>query len=118
MSFRISTVLKNVLPSNIAFQQELFGPVFCITEACNNKEAIELANQSEYGLSASIFSKNLEQAEKICQNELEFGMCSINKMVASNPQLPFGGIKSSGFGRELAEFGLKEFANIKTILIN
>jgi succinate-semialdehyde dehydrogenase/glutarate-semialdehyde dehydrogenase len=112
------TVLKNVLPSNIAFQQELFGPVFCITEACNNKEAVELANQSEYGLSASIFSKNLEQAEKICQNELEFGMCSINKMVASNPQLPFGGIKSSGFGRELAEFGLKEFANIKTILIN
>ncbi len=112
------TVLKNVLPSNIAFKQELFGPVFCITEALNNKESIELANQSEYGLSASIFSRNLEQAEKICKDDLEFGMCSVNKMVASNPQLPFGGIKSSGFGRELAEFGLKEFANIKTILIN
>ena len=58
------------------------------------------------------------RSEKICKDDLEFGMCSVNKMVASNPQLPFGGIKSSGFGRELAEFGLKEFANIKTILIN
>ena len=111
------TVLKNVLPSNIAFQQELFGSVFCITKARNNKDAVELANQSEYGLSASIFSKNLEQAEKICQDDLEFGMCSINEMAASNPQLPFGGIKSSGFGRELAGFGLKEFSNIKTIIL-
>jgi succinate-semialdehyde dehydrogenase/glutarate-semialdehyde dehydrogenase len=111
------TVLKNVLPSNIAFQQELFGPVFCITEAYDNKNAIDLANKSEYGLSASLFSNNLEKSELICREDLEFGMCSINRIVASDSCLPFGGIKSSGFGRELAEFGLKEFANIKTIVL-
>ena len=78
---------------------------------------MRLANNSEYGLSASIFTQNLELAEDICRNKLEFGMCSINKMVASDPRLPFGGIKSSGFGRELAEAGIKEFSNIKTICL-
>ncbi len=111
------TVLKNVQPSNVAFKEELFGPVFSITEAANNKQAIVLANQSDYGLAASIFTKDLKEAEQICKNELEVGMCAINKTPSSNPELPFGGIKSSGFGRELAEFGLKEFSNIKTIVI-
>ena len=111
------TVLKNVLPANIAFKEELFGPVFCITEAHTNKEAVELANNSEYGLSASLFSNNVKKAEQICKEQLDFGMCSINQLVSSDSRLPFGGIKSSGFGRELAEFGLKEFSNIKTICL-
>ncbi|MFQ3307542.1 MAG: succinate-semialdehyde dehydrogenase/glutarate-semialdehyde dehydrogenase [Candidatus Midichloriaceae bacterium] len=110
-------ILNNVDCNNTAFKEELFGPVVCITSAQDEKEAIKYANMSEYGLSAVVFTSNITKGEYICANELNFGMCNLNSMVASDPRLPFGGIKSSGFGRELGEMGLTEFANIKTINI-
>ena len=79
--------------------------------------AIQLANQSEYGLGAAIFTKNIELARKIARDQLHSGACFINEMVRSDPRLPFGGIGISGYGRELSEYGIKEFVNIKTVWV-
>lgn len=111
------TVLADVDRNNPAFTEEVFGPVIAITPADSENEAIELANQSEYGLGAAVFTQDLEKGYNIAKNHIEAGTCNVNKAVASDPRLPFGGIKQSGFGRELAEEGLKEFANIKTVCI-
>lgn len=111
------TVLADVDPNNPAFTEEVFGPVIAITPADNEEQAIQLANQSEYGLGAAVFTQDLEKGYKIAKNRIEAGTCNVNKAVASDPRLPFGGIKQSGFGRELAEEGLREFANIKTVCI-
>ena len=112
------TILNNVDKNNIAFKEELFGPIFCITSVKNEKDAIKYANMSEYGLSAVVFTQNIKKGENICLNQLNFGTCNLNKMVSSDPKLPFGGVKNSGYGRELSAAGLKEFANLKTININ
>ena len=112
------TVLSEVLPGMVAFDEEIFGPVFSITRAKNEKEAIELANLSEYGLGASIFTQNIKKAEEIAKLKLDVGMCYINDFVKSDPRLPFGGVKNSGFGRELSINGILEFANVKTIVNN
>ena len=112
------TVLAGVKPGMVAFDEELFGPVAAIVEAENEQDAIRLANQSQFGLGAAVFTKDLAKAERIAREELEAGSCFGNALVRSDPRLPFGGVKDSGYGRELAGFGLREFTNVKTIWID
>ena len=100
------------------FDEEVFGPVFSITKAKDEIEAIELANNSPFGLGASLFSKDIEKAKMIAKNKLDVGMCYINDFVKSDPELPFGGVKDSGHGRELSINGFLEFVNVKTIVVN
>lgn len=111
------TLLDDVNSGMPAFDTELFGPVIAVTSCKNIEEAIELANQSSYGLGAAIFTRNTELAEEIATSRLEAGVCFINAFVASDPRLPFGGIKNSGIGRELSREGILEFVNTKTIAI-
>ncbi|HEY8279969.1 MAG TPA: NAD-dependent succinate-semialdehyde dehydrogenase [Bdellovibrionota bacterium] len=112
------TVLTGVRPGMTAFDEELFGPVAALIEAKDEAEALELANRTSFGLGAAVFTKDLEKAERIARFELEAGSCFGNALVRSDPRLPFGGIKASGFGRELGAFGLREFTNIKTVYID
>ena len=112
------TVLSEVTPGMVAFDDEIFGPVFSIIRAKSEEEAIHLANFSSYGLGASIFTKNIKKAEEIAKLKLDVGMCYINEFVKSDPRLPFGGVKNSGFGRELSMNGILEFVNVKTIVKN
>jgi succinate-semialdehyde dehydrogenase/glutarate-semialdehyde dehydrogenase len=116
-SFYPPTLLTNVEPGMSAFDDELFGPVAVIISAKDQAHAIELANKTNYGLGAAIFTADLDKGEKIAINELEAGSCFVNDFVKSDPRLPFGGIKESGYGRELSEFGILEFINIKSVVI-
>lgn len=100
-----------------AFDEELFGPVVSIISAKNTEEAIELANDSEFGLGGAIFTKDEEKGNELARNEMQAGSVFVNQGVKSDPRLPFGGIKQSGYGRELGLHGLQEFVNIKTISI-
>jgi succinate-semialdehyde dehydrogenase/glutarate-semialdehyde dehydrogenase len=111
------TVLADVKPGMPAFDEELFGPVSAIVPAKDEKEAIRLANQSAYGLGAAVFTRDLARGERIAAEQLEAGSCFVNALVISDPRLPFGGIKESGYGRELAVFGILEFVNIKTVYV-
>lgn len=111
------TVLADVKPGMPAFDEELFGPVASIITANNEAEAIELANNSHYGLGAAVFTSDLKRGEEIAATQLQAGSCFVNAQVRSDPRLPFGGIKESGYGRELSHYGIKEFVNIKTVLI-
>ncbi len=108
------TVLKNVKPKMSIAQKEVFGPVAPILIADNEQEAIRLANDTEYGLGGSIWTLDLDKAEKF-SNLIQSGLVSVNNVVASDPRVPFGGVKNSGFGRELSRYGMLEFVNIKTI---
>ncbi|MBX2903219.1 MAG: NAD-dependent succinate-semialdehyde dehydrogenase [Chitinophagales bacterium] len=110
------TILTQVKPGNTAFEEEIFGPVFSIVKAENEQHAVTLANQSKYGLGASIWTSDLAQAEALIP-QIESGNVFVNDIVKSDVRLPFGGIKQSGYGRELSEYGLKEFVNIKTVFI-
>ena len=110
------TLLDNVQPGMPAFDQELFGPVAAITEAANTDEAVRLANQSRFGLGAAVFTRDLRIGESVARR-LQAGVCFINDFVKSDPRMPFGGIKKSGYGRELSHFGIREFTNIKSIVI-
>lgn len=111
------TVLTNVQPGQPAYDEELFGPVAAIIAAKDEAEAIRIANDTAYGLGAAIFTQDLEKAEHLATHELHAGSCFVNSFVKSDPRLPFGGIKESGYGRELSMYGIKEFVNIKTIYI-
>ncbi|WP_440651854.1 aldehyde dehydrogenase family protein [Cysteiniphilum sp. 19S12-1] len=111
------TVLTDVTPSMLAFQEEMFGPVIAISYSGSDEEAIELANNSQYGLGSAIFTKDIEYAKEVAEKRIEAGMCFINQCVASHPALPFGGVKQSGYGRECSLEALRELANIKTVLI-
>lgn len=116
-AFHPVVLLDNVRPGMPAFDDELFGPVSSIITADNEKEAISLANQSVYGLGSAIFTKNIENGERIARNEISSGAAFVNDFVKSDPRLPFGGIRNSGYGNELSRYGILEFVNIKTILI-
>lgn len=116
-AFYPMTILGNVKPGMPAFDEELFGPVFSIIIADDDTHAIELANQSQYGLGSAIFTSDDLKAKKIAEKEIQSGVCFINDFVKSDPRLPFGGIKESGLGREMAHLGLTEFANIKTVVV-
>jgi succinate-semialdehyde dehydrogenase/glutarate-semialdehyde dehydrogenase len=110
------TIIGNIPKTARAFSEELFGPVISFYTFTEINEAIDLANATSYGLGASIWSKDIMQAKQIANN-IESGMIYINQIVKSDARFPFGGIKKSGNGRELGEFGLREFCNVKTIWV-
>ncbi|MEH6763148.1 MAG: NAD-dependent succinate-semialdehyde dehydrogenase [Aequorivita antarctica] len=111
------TILTNVTKSMAVFNEETFGPALSVTTFKTVEEAIELSNSSKFGLGVSLFTKNIEEAEKLAL-QFDEGAVFINELVKSDPRLPFGGIKQSGYGRELSEHGIREFVNRKTIFIN
>jgi succinate-semialdehyde dehydrogenase / glutarate-semialdehyde dehydrogenase len=112
-----ATVLSGVKPGMPAFDEEVFGPVAVVIKAADERDALMLAGSTPYGLGASVFTRDLEKAERIALADLDAGGCFVNSLVKSDPRLPFGGIKASGYGRELGEAGLLEFVNMKTIYI-
>lgn len=110
------TLIDFVDSNNIAFQEETFGPLATITRAKNEMDAIEIANNHRYGLASSIWTKDREKAFKLAR-KIEAGNVFVNSLVRSDSRIPFGGIKKSGYGRELSEIGIKEFMNMKSIII-
>ncbi len=111
------TVLTGVTPGMAVFDEETFGPVAAIITVKDDDEAIELANATNYGLGSAIFTSDAWRADSAI-TRLEFGNCFVNAMVKSDARLPFGGVKDSGFGRELGRYGIKEFVNVKTIWVD
>lgn len=111
------TVLSNVQPGMPAYDEELFGPVAAIITAKDDKEALRIANDTIYGLGGGIISADRKRAELLARNELHAGNCFVNEYVHSDPNLPFGGVKDSGYGRELGTYGILEFVNIKTVFV-
>jgi len=116
-AFYPPSVLTDVKKGMPAFDEELFGPVAAIIEVDNEEEAIQVANDSSFGLGAAVFTKDTTRGETIAAERLEAGCCFVNDFVKSDPRLPFGGIKESGYGRELGNYGIKEFVNIKSVYI-
>jgi len=112
------TLLTGVKKGMPAFDDEIFGPVGAIISFNSDDEAISLANDSGFGLGGGLFTKDIAKAEKIAREKFNSGACFINDFTKSDPKLPFGGIKDSGYGRELSHFGIKEFMNAKTICIS
>lgn len=108
------TVLRHVKPGMAAFDEETFGPVAAVIRARDDEEAIELGNRSRFGLGASLWTADLDRGQRLAA-QVEAGCVFINATVMSDPRLPFGGIKASGYGRELAAFGIREFMNIKSV---
>jgi acyl-CoA reductase-like NAD-dependent aldehyde dehydrogenase len=113
-AFYRPTVIKNVNPNMRVSKEETFGPVAPITIVEDEVEAINVANNSEFGLGGSIWTRDLVKAQKLSM-EIECGIVTVNNMVASDPRVPFGGIKHSGFGRELSRYGMLEFVNVKSV---
>jgi len=116
-AFYPPTVLTNVRKNTPAYDEELFGPVASIIGVSGEDEAIQVANDTMFGLGAAIFTQDLKRAEDIATYQLQAGCCFVNDSVKSDPRLPFGGVKQSGYGRELSSFGIHEFVNIKTVYI-
>lgn len=114
--FFAPAVVYNPKPDMKVLTEEVFGPIAPVIIVKNEEEAIKAANATEYGLGASIWSRNIERAEKLAA-KIEAGFVVINDMVKSDPRLPFGGVKKSGVGRELSHYGLKEFVNVKTVVV-
>jgi succinate-semialdehyde dehydrogenase/glutarate-semialdehyde dehydrogenase len=109
------TVLSNVIQGMPAYDEEIFGPVASLIKVKNEKDAIKAANDTSFGLGAVVFTADNDRGERIAEKELIAGSCFVNDSVRSDPRLPFGGVKESGYGRELSLFGIREFVNIKTI---
>jgi succinate-semialdehyde dehydrogenase / glutarate-semialdehyde dehydrogenase len=116
-AFYPPTLLADVRPGMPAFDEELFGPVVSVVRVTDVEEAIALANTSEFGLGGAIFTRDHELAMDIATKRLESGCCAVNDFVKSDPRLPFGGIKKSGYGRELSHNGIREFVNLKTVTL-
>jgi len=116
-AFYPPSVLSGVTPGMPAFDEELFGPVAAVIAARDEKDAIRLANSSVFGLGAAVFTADRGRGERIARHQLEAGSCFVNAFVRSDPRLPFGGIKQSGYGRELGAFGIREFVNVKTVYV-
>ncbi|SNY55117.1 succinate-semialdehyde dehydrogenase / glutarate-semialdehyde dehydrogenase [Arsukibacterium tuosuense] len=112
-----ATVLANLTPGMPAYDDEIFGPVASIIRAIDDEDAMRLANESRYGLGGGIFSKDEDRAFKLARDYFDTGMIRINSFGAADPNMPFGGVKNSGYGREHGGFGMKEFVNIKSILL-
>jgi succinate-semialdehyde dehydrogenase/glutarate-semialdehyde dehydrogenase len=111
------TVLADVGKGMPAYDEELFGPVAALIAARDEADAVRIANDSPFGLGAAVFTRDLARGQRIAAEALEAGSCFVNSFVKSDPRLPFGGIKESGYGRELASFGIQEFVNIKTVYV-
>ena len=116
-AFYPPTVLTDVEPGMPAYDEELFGPVASIIGVGDEKEAIRVANDTPFGLGGAIFTADRERGERLAVHELDAGACFVNAFVRSDPRLPFGGVKESGYGRELSPFGIREFVNIKTVWV-
>ena len=112
------TVLDDVKPGNLAYEQELFGPVICFLNAKDEEDAIKIANDTSFGLAGAVFTQDIAKGEKIAAEKIQAGACAVNGFVSSDPRLPFGGIKESGYGRELSAEGIKAFVNTKTVMIH
>ncbi len=110
------TILTHVARDNPAYFEEFFGPVAQVYVVKNDDEAVELANDSRYGLAGAMFSRNIERAKALA-SRIETGAVWINNFASTAPELPFGGVKRSGYGRELSELGIKEFVNQKLVLV-
>jgi succinate-semialdehyde dehydrogenase/glutarate-semialdehyde dehydrogenase len=108
------TLIDHVRPGMAAFDEETFGPVAAVIRVGDEDEAVRLANQTSYGLAATVWSRDVARAEQVARR-IEAGAVFVNGLVASDPRLPFGGIKRSGYGRELGEWGIREFVNVKTL---
>jgi len=111
------TVLSGVGPGMPVYDEETFGPVAAIVRVADEEEAIRAANDTPFGLGAAVFTGDVERGERIAAERLEAGCCFVNSFVKSDPRLPFGGIKESGYGRELGVFGIREFVNVKTVWV-
>jgi len=116
-AFYPPTVLTDVKKGMPAYDEELFGPVAAIIPVKDEAEAIRVANDSIFGLGAAVFTRDKEKGERLAEKEIQAGSCFVNTFVRSDPRLPFGGTKESGYGRELSHYGIKEFVNIKTVFI-
>ncbi len=116
-AFYPPTLLGGVIDGMPVYREETFGPVAAVIEAVDVEDAISIANDSEFGLGAAIFTSDVERGEAIARDRLEAGAVFVNAFVASDPRLPFGGIKMSGYGRELADIGMREFLNTKTVVV-
>jgi succinate-semialdehyde dehydrogenase/glutarate-semialdehyde dehydrogenase len=117
-AFYPPTVLTDVGPGMPAYEEELFGPVAAVIPVADEDEAIRVANDTVFGLGAAVFTRDAVRGERIAARRLEAGAVFVNAFVRSDPRLPFGGIKESGYGRELASFGIREFVNIKTVYVS
>ncbi len=116
-AFYPPTILDNVMPGMPAWEEELFGPVASLIRVKSEEEAVKIANDTVFGLGAGIFTSDISRAKELAEKSIEAGCVFVNDFVKSDPRLPFGGIKESGYGRELAVFGIREFVNIKTVVI-
>jgi succinate-semialdehyde dehydrogenase/glutarate-semialdehyde dehydrogenase len=116
-AFYPPTVLTDVGKGMAAYEGELFGPVAAIIPVKNEKAAIKVANDSVFGLGAAVFTRDAARGERIAATELAAGSCFVNASVRSDARLPFGGIKESGYGRELSHHGIREFVNVKTVYV-
>ncbi|MDY6779855.1 MAG: aldehyde dehydrogenase family protein, partial [Halobacteria archaeon] len=116
-AFYPPTVLTDVPEGCPASEEETFGPVAAVIEVSDEEEAIEVANDTEYGLGASVWTRDVERGEAMA-SEIDSGMVFVNELVKSDPRLPFGGVKESGYGRELARDGILEFVNTKTVWVD
>jgi succinate-semialdehyde dehydrogenase/glutarate-semialdehyde dehydrogenase len=110
-----ATVLTNVLPGQPAHDEEVFGPVAAIIAAEDERDAVRIANHSEFGLGSGVLTGNPDRGRRIAAEELDAGLSFVNENVRSDPRMPFGGVKHSGYGRECGEFGIREFTNIKSV---
>ena len=110
-------VLTDVRPGMVVFDEETFGPLAAIIEAANERDAVRLANQSQFGLGSAIWTQDIDRAERLAR-QIEAGSVFINGLMRSDSRVPFGGVKHSGFGRELADAGIREFTNLKTVWID
>ena len=116
-AFYPPSVLVDVRPGMPAFDEELFGPVAAVTAVRDEEDGVRLANQTVFGLGAAVFTRDSARGERIAREELEAGSCFVNAFVKSDPRLPFGGVKESGYGRELGVFGIRELVNVKTVYV-
>lgn len=116
-AFYPPTLLTDVQDGMPVYREETFGPVAAVIEAAGLDDAVRIANDTEFGLGAAIFTSDLELGEQVARDRLEAGACFVNAFVASDPRLPFGGIKMSGYGRELSDMGMREFLNAKTVVV-
>jgi succinate-semialdehyde dehydrogenase/glutarate-semialdehyde dehydrogenase len=110
-------VLTDVPRGAAAWREELFGPVAAIIPVRSERAAITAANASPFGLGAAVFTRDVDRGRRIARDELEAGCCVVNTFVASDPRLPFGGILNSGYGRELGREGIREFVNLKSVVV-
>lgn len=111
------TILADVGPGMPAYEEEMFGPVATIIRVADESEALRVANDTVFGLGASVYTSDSEHGERLAADRIEAGSCFVNHFVKSDPRLPFGGIKESGYGRELSPLGLLEFTNTKTVWV-